>query len=267
MSTDLDAGESPAYEITGVSTERAMEIFLEAFDGMPRLGPGQRAATQRAYRTLTLPAEPRILDVGCGNGSQTLDLAEVSSGRITAVDNHAPFLERLQKEANARGVGERVRPVCMDMAALDFPDGTFDLVWSEAAIYNIGFAKGLSAWKSLLAPGGCLAVSEACWLRPDPPPEIERWWRQEYPAITDVETNLALIREAGYVPLGHFALPPQAWTDEYFVPLQARTNQLRAKYGNDPEATGVLDSLQIEIDQYRAYGDGYGYVFFMMRPM
>jgi len=250
-----------------MSTDRAMEVFFEAFDGMPRLGPGQKAATHRAYRSLRLPAEPRILDVGCGNGRQTLDLAEVSSGRITAVDNHAPLLERLQEEANATGVGERVRPVCMDMAALDFPNETFDLIWSEGAIYNIGFAKGLSAWKSMLTPGGRVAVSEACWLRPDPPPEIERWWRQEYPAITDVEANLALIREAGYEPLGHFALPPEAWTDEYYVPLQARIEQLRAKHGNEPEASGVLDMLQTEIDQYNEYGDWYGYVFFLMRLM
>jgi len=219
-----------------MSTGRAMEIFFEAFDGMPRLGPGQKAATHRAYRSLRLPSEPRgparsprgpgnggiaghrakhpprqggpsaalvrldvtsagtspvkhdsqpaptrpastgdsvrtpsILDLGCGSGGQTLDLAEISSGRITAVDNHAPFLEQLRQEANARGVGERVRPVCMDMAALDFPGETFDLIWCEAAIYNVGFAKGLSDWKSLLTPGGRVAVSEACWLRPDPP--------------------------------------------------------------------------------------------------
>jgi len=248
-----------------MSTARAMEVFFEAFDGMRRLGPGQKAATHRAYRSLRLPAEPRILDVGCGNGRQTLDLAEVSSGRITAVDNHAPYLERLQQEANARGVGERVHPVCMDMAALDFPNETFDLIWSEGAIYNIGFAKGLSAWKSMLTPGGRVAVTEACWSRPDPPPEIERWWREEYPAITDVETNLVLIREAGYEPLGHFALPPEAWTDEYYVPLQARIEQLRAKHGNEPEASGVLDMLQTEIDQSNEYGDWYGYVFFLMR--
>ena len=265
MSASLKASESPVHERTGMSTDRAMEVFLEAFDGMPRLGPGQMASTHRAYRSLTLPAEPRILDVGCGNGRQTLDLAEISPGQITAVDNHAPFLERLQKEAEARGVGERVRPVCMDMAALDFHNETFDLIWSEAAIYNIGFAKGLSAWKSMLTPGGQVAVSEACWLRPDPPSEIERWWRQEYPAITDVETNLVLIREAGYEPLEHFALPPEAWTDEYYVPLRARIEQLRTKYGNEPEASGVLDMLQTEIDQYKKYGDWYGYVFFLMR--
>ncbi len=248
-----------------MSTDRAMKVFLEAFDGMPRLGPGQTASTQRAYRALSLPADARILDVGCGNGQQTLDLAEVSSGPITAVDNHAPFLDQLREEASARGVGDRVRPVCQDMAALDFPDESFDLIWSEAAIYNIGFAEGLSAWKSLLAPGGRVAVSEACWLRPDPPSEIERWWRQEYPALTDVDSNLGLIREAGYEPLEHFTLPPEAWTDGYYVPLQARVDLLRAKYENDAEASGVLDLLQTEIDHYAAYGDWYGYVFFLMR--
>ena len=104
-----------------MSKDRAMKIFFEAFDGMPRLGPGQKVATQRAYRALNLPAEPRILDVGCGNGRQTLDLAEISSGRITAVDNYAPFLDQLLQEADERGIGERIQTACMDMAALDDP--------------------------------------------------------------------------------------------------------------------------------------------------
>ena len=250
-----------------MSTDRAMEVFFEAFDDMPRLGPGQQAATIRAYEALDLPDKPHILDVGCGNGRQTIDLARISSGLVTAIDNHGPFLQRLRREADARGVGRRLRTLCMDMAAIDLPGETFDLIWSEGAIYNIGFAKGLSAWKSLLAPTGRLAVTEACWLRPDPPAEIERWWRHEYPAITDVETNLALIREAGYEPLDHFALPPEAWTDEYYVPLQARISELRTKYGTEPEASGVLDMLQTEIDQYTKYGDWYGYVFFLMRPL
>jgi len=42
-----------------MTEDRATKIFLEAFDGMPRLGPGTKAATQEAYRTLNLPTEER----------------------------------------------------------------------------------------------------------------------------------------------------------------------------------------------------------------
>ncbi len=248
-----------------MNEDRAMEIFLEAFEGMSRLGPGQKASTQRAYSCLKLPGEPRILDIGCGNGRQTLDLAEISSGKITAVDNHAPFLEELRQKADEMGLGERIQMAGMDMAALDFANESFDLIWAEGAIYTIGFANGLSAWKSLVVPGGHVAVTEVSWLKSNPPEQIASWWQGEYPAITDVDTNLRLIRESGYEPVEHFVLPPEAWTKEYYEPLQARVDQMRTKYDSDPVASEVLDMLQTEIDCYRDYGDWYGYVFYLMR--
>src|SRR5262249_11799155 len=57
------------------------------------------------------------------------------------------------------------------MSALDFPDASFDLIWSEGAIYVMGFAEGLRAWKRLLKPHGAIAVTELSWLGPDIPEE------------------------------------------------------------------------------------------------
>ena len=46
---------------------------------------------------LRLGDDPRILDIGCGNGAQTLCLAATLGGRITAVDNHQPYLDELER--------------------------------------------------------------------------------------------------------------------------------------------------------------------------
>ena len=57
------------------------------------------------------------------------------------------------------------------MADLPFADASFDLLWSEAAAYSMGFFAALAAWRRLLVDGGRLAVSELVWLDRDPPAE------------------------------------------------------------------------------------------------
>lgn len=61
-----------------------------------REGLGNTECTQQAFALLEdLPSKPRILDVGCGPGAQTIDLSRLANGTIMAVDNHAPFLQSL----------------------------------------------------------------------------------------------------------------------------------------------------------------------------
>lgn len=62
--------------------------------------------------------------------------------------------------ANASGVAERVKALNMSMLQLSFPPESFDLIWSEGAIYIMGFGNGLTAWKPLLRRGGYVVVSE-----------------------------------------------------------------------------------------------------------
>ena len=69
------------------------ELYFKIFEALPRQGPGDEESTKKALQKLSdLPQCPEILDVGCGNGSQTLVLAKLSQGNITALDKHAPFI-------------------------------------------------------------------------------------------------------------------------------------------------------------------------------
>ena len=248
-------------------TGKDLKLFFEIHSGLPREGPGNEESTAKAFSMLTeLPANPRILDIGCGPGKQTIDLSRLTEGEIVAVDNHRPFLDVLKGKIADYGLGERIRAEHGDMFDLGYEAGSFDLIWAEGSIYIIGFARGLESWKRLLTKRGYLAATELTWLKPNPPSELTEYWNEQYPPMTTTEKNLKVIRDCGYEVVGHFALPESAWWNDYYNPQEKRLSLLREKYRNDDEALAYLAFEQEEIDIYRRFSDFYGYVFYVCRP-
>ncbi len=242
-----------------------MNLFFEIHRDLPREAPGSDACTARALAMIpNLPDQPEILDIGCGPGAQTLVLAKQTGGHVTAIDTHQPYLDELTRRAELAHLKRRISPQNASMFALDFDDERFDLIWSEGAIYIMGFQQGLAAWRRFLKPGGALAVTELAWLTDAPPDDLRRFWQAAYPAMKHVDENIALLQETRYRYVGHFALPAAAWWDDYYTPIEHRIAALRQKYRDDAEATAVLDEEQREIDLYRKYATHYGYVFYIM---
>ena len=240
------------------------EAMFRLCAGLPRQGPGSDACTREALRRLgPLRAAPRVLDLGCGSGRAALVLAETLQTRIVAVDIHQPFLDHLRATAEERGLEHLIEARCADMAAPGVPPGSVDLLWSEGAVYFLGFEEGLCLWRPLLAPGGCIAVSECSWLTDNPPAEAAAFFGQGYPGMAAVAENIERARAAGFDVLDHFPLPPQAWWDDYYAPLEARMARLAPKA--DPALAAVIDETRREIALYRRHGDSYGYVFYLLR--
>lgn len=242
-----------------------MDIFFELHRDIPREGPGDNNSTRKAFSLLAnLPAQPRILDIGCGPGMQTIELAKVSAGSILAIDTHQPFLDELAKRAEREGVAGTISSLNKSMLDLNFELGSFDVIWSEGAIYIIGFEKGLREWQPFLKRGGYLAVTELSWLKPEPPAEPKAFWDENYPGMKTQEENLDILRKAGYREVGHFVLPESSWWDDYYTPLEKRIVILTEKYRDDEEAMALLHESQRESDLYRKYSNWYGYIFYIM---
>jgi len=243
---------------------RFREIFLEVFESLPRQGPGNRTCAARALRLCRELREfPTILDLGCGVGAQTLHLAELTSGSIVAIDNHAPSIERLQAVIAQRGLAQRVSAIVGDMAHLEQPLGSFDLVWSEGALYSIGLRNALHVCHELLCPGGYLAFTDAVWRKENPPPEVKAAFDLDYPTMGRLDDDVAAIQEHGFELVGHFTLPDEAWWDDFYTPMETRIAELRGKYRDDVEAAAILDQLAEEPEMHRRYSDFYAYEFFV----
>lgn len=241
-------------------------LICEYFSSTDRQGPGSEASTLRALSFLThLPHGARIADIGCGTGSSALTLARHTDAEITAIDLFPLFVERLQQRAAANGVADRIHALTGDMGALPFDADTFDAVWSEGAICNIGFARGMQLWYPLIREGGYIAVTNASWLTPSRPAEIEEFWQDAYPTIGTVAENTDRMVQAGFRPVATFVLPHACWTEHFYQPQrQAQTLFLQRHPGN-ATAQMLVENQQREARLYDQYHQYYGYVFYIGR--
>jgi SAM-dependent methyltransferase len=245
---------------------RFWELFFDVYEALPRQGPGNRACAGKALGMCRdLPPYPVVLDLGCGVGGQTLHLADLVSGTILAVDSHAPSIDRLQKTLAERGLSHRVQARVGDMSRVGEPAESFDLVWSEGALYNIGIENALEVCYGLLRPGGYLAFTDAVWRTDSPPAAVAAAFEADYPDIGRAEEVVTAIEERGFRLLGRFTLPDEAWWDDFYTPMARRVQELRRIYEKDDEALTVLDAIAQESEMHREYSGCYAYEFFVAR--
>lgn len=242
-----------------------MDKFLEIYGTLPRAGPGSNQLTRRAFRVIRdIPGEPRILDVGCGPGMQTVELLRISDATVVALDLLPQMLNRVQAAAKTAGVADRLITLQENMHEMEFPASGFDVIWAEGAIYLLGFEAGLEKFKRIVKPGGYIAVSDAVWLKPDPPSEALEFWA-EYPDIAPVEEKRRVIERVGLTMVDHFVFPHAAWTEHYYDPMENRIAGKSREWKDDPNGEAVLNEARHEIAVFRKYGDFYSYAFFIMR--
>jgi SAM-dependent methyltransferase len=149
------------------------------------------------------------------------------------------------------------------MDNLPFQKDELDLIWSEGAICNIGFERGLNEWRKFLKTGGYIAVTESSWFTGDRPDEIQAFWQDVYPAIDTIPANVSLMQKAGYIPVTTFTLPENCWTDNYFIPQKTRQEEFLKKYVGNKTVEEFIAFMRRETELYSIYKQYYGYVFYI----
>lgn len=242
-----------------------MKIFLDIHKDMPRQGSGRDKYTQKAYEAIPKINHPRILDIGCGPGMQTIKLAKLSDGEVIGIDIFEQYLDQFRSLIEKENLKDKVKAVNQSMFDIKYPKHYFDIIWAEGSIFIMGFEKGLIEWKKFIKPNGYLAVHEMTWLKDNPPKEISDYWKKVYPGIKTIPETLKIIAKNEYSILDYFSLPEDAWWELYYNPLEKRLKDLRIKYKNNSEALAMIDEEQLETDLFRKYNEWYGSVFFIMQ--
>ena len=200
--------------------------------------------TRKAFRMLPEINLPRILDIGCGSGIPTMELAKLSNGQITAIDINRTELDKLVSKIEKAGLATRLRVEKRSMLDINFPDVSFELIWAEGSINVIGFEKGLREWRRLLTTGGFLVIHDE---------------------LGDFAEKQRQISQCGYELINHFALSEEVWGNKYFVPLEKKLNALRVNHINSSETVKIMNDDQHEIDAFKQHPERYRSVFFIIR--
>lgn len=246
-----------------------VQVLLDLHKPNPRQGPGSEAHTRLALEMSGLLERTnlRVADVGCGTGAATMVLAEKLDAQITAVDLFPEFLEELTIRAEGRGVARRISTLAVSMAELPFEAASLDAIWSEGAIYNLGFEAGVVAWRRFLKPGGVLAVSELTWLTAQRPAELQTFWDEAYPEADVASAKIGVLEKHGFTPLGYFALPVSCWMDNYYDPLRARFATLLREHDHSEAARALVASDEREIDLYARHKQHVSYGFYIAKKI
>ena len=244
-----------------------IELIIDLHKNSDRQGPGSEKETLKALSFIHLPNDQnlKIADIGCGSGGQTLTLAQKINGQITAVDLYPEFLHELNEKSERLGLKEKIVTLQKSMEDLPFKSEEFDIVWSEGAIYNIGFQNGIKKWKLYLKVGGYLAISEITWITNSRPKEIEDFWKQEYPEIDTSSNKIRILETNGYSLVGFFYLNQESWIENYYKPMEARFESFLKRHNNSELARKVVEDNKSEIILYLKYKDYYGYGFYIAR--
>jgi SAM-dependent methyltransferase len=243
-----------------------LELLVDLHIRNERQGPGSADDTRRALALAGIQPDRQlsIADVGCGTGASALVLAQDLGAPVRALDMLPAFVDAARVRAEDRGLADLVHAEVARMEELPIEPGSLDLLWSEGAIYNMGFAEGVCAWRSLLKPGGVLAVSDLTWTTPARPADVDAHWNAAYPGVALASEKIRILEDAGYAPLGFFFLPPSSW-DAYYGPLRAGVPAFRARHGASAAAEAILAEEEKEQHLYAERGEWFSYGFFVAR--
>lgn len=245
------------------------DLLIDLHKGNKRQGPGGDEQTKQALQLAGLMNTSQTLqvaDIGCGTGASTLTLAEHLNAKITAVDLFEDFLDVLNADAQKRSLADKITTIAISMEELPFEENSLDMIWTEGAIYNMGFAKGVEYFKRFLKPDGILAASEITWLTKDRPEEIQQHWDVEYPEIATASDKIRILEDQGFILKGYFPLPESSWIENYYTPLENTFEGFVTKHDSE-DARAIVEAEKTEIALYKKHRAYYSYGFYIAQKV
>ncbi len=198
--------------------------------------------TRKAYELLPHRKWSRILDIGCGRGEVTLELARLTSGDVIGIDIDETTFFDLRATIESEGLGARVIIKRENLFDVKYPDHSFNLIWEEGTLHLLDSMRSIATCSRLLKPGGFLVLCETV-----------DWFEGKLQSFGTFAFELA----------ESFLWPKGSWWTDYYEPLEKRIGALREKHG-DSRDLGALCRYENEIRMVKADPERFdcGHFFF-----
>jgi cyclopropane fatty-acyl-phospholipid synthase-like methyltransferase len=187
--------------------------------------------TRAAFASLPKMERPRVLELGCGSGAVTIELAGLTDGEIIAIDIDESLLNRLNEKLARTNITGRVTARRMDLLQNDFPEGYFDIVWEEGVVHVIGFRESFEACHRILRIGGYFVLGQA---------------------IKAMDKHQELITRCGFKLVRRLDWTEGCWWTEYYQPLETLIEEARAGK-NGLHFLKDIDVIEAEIRMVKAH--------------
>jgi len=253
----MDQENKPAHDFD-------IDLICEYYSNFERQGPGSPETSIKALSFIdNLNRLSQIADIGCGTGGQTIVLAQQTTANIIGIDIAPIMIEKFNDNMIKNNLQNRIKGVVGSMDNLSFKKEELDMIFSEGAIYNIGFERGLNEWNKYIKQDGYIAVSEASWFTENRPSEITDFWMNAYPEIDTISNCISKIQKAGYIPMASFIIPEYCWTDNFYKSHASFQDVFLNKYPGNKAVEKLIADERYEARMYNEYKKYYGYVFYI----
>jgi len=201
--------------------------------------------TRKAFQTLPSLIKPKVLDIGCGTGVSTLEIARICNGEITAIDIDQDSLDIFTKKIEKLGLIHQIQVIMCSIHEMFFKNNTFDIIWMEGLQF-IDFKSRLEICNPLLKSNGFLVIHDG----------------QE-----NSEIKIEVVEDNGYNVFSHFDLPNNAWLKEYYEPLEQRILENKNKFNDDSQELMTINKLLNEINTVKKHPETARSMFLILQKI
>ena len=236
------------------------DAFFAVHRDLPREGPGLAEDVAWVGGLIGISPQGQVCDAGCGPGGDLAALRQlVPEGRIDGFEKVPHFVDAARK----RFAGDpSVRIFAASMEGLS---GPYDLIWSAGAVYFLGVARALNAWRGALSDQGAVAFSHPCLFTDAPSKAALAFWEAEPGGIETELTTRDEIAAAGWRVLAARPLSDAAWA-AYYEPIEARCDALEAA-GVSEAVAAAIAAARKEASDWRTVARETGYMLYVVRPV
>ena len=202
--------------------------------------------TRKAFNIIPKINKPCILDIGCGSGVPTLELARLSKGKIIGIDIDKNAIDKLNIKIKVNNLQERVKVYKNSLFNIKFPSETFDIIWAEGALAPIGFEEALKQWKKFIKPEGFMVLHDD---------------------IKDKTKKMELIPKQVFELIDYFQLPDDAWWINYYGPLEKQIEKVLTINKNHPQVLKAIKSYQDEVMACKKKPEDFRSIFYVLKKI